>query len=550
MIVQNLSLVKGRWKYRKVIPARLRPHIDGNITEFVRWLGQGKGHPSPEILTKYAAFAAECDALIGLAEKRLAGAFDELSAETIAHIIANARSEMLEEDESGRFDDMADVQFEALNDQLSIDGVEFAANPDTDRRWNNRQEDTEGTLAVWRHEYARGQISEFVSEEAFDRCTSLGLYVDRSSIGFRSLAKAYLALLIEIGEATLKRQRGEPVPTPPPPAPKAVEQLRGVPEQTLSGLVADWWKEAKAGGRTVSTYEAYERAARQLADFLKHDDANRVSQKDVIRFKDYRLEQGVSPKTIKDGDLSGIRAVFGWGLANGRVRTNPADGVTVIKTKKVRTRSQGFTDDEAVAVLNHAYHHTRQPRESPKVANAKRWIPWLCAYTGARLGEMAQLRKKDLRLEGDTWVIVISPDAVTVKGGEFREVPLHPHLVDTGFPQFVEDADEGFLFLQPSDTTEKAIRGAWRTVKNRVTDFVREVVKDPTIQPNHAWRHRLITQARNLNIRRDVTDAITGHTTPGVAADYGDDELVAKTKAIRSLPYYPVATPPMTTDHR
>lgn len=42
-VVRNLDNVKGRWKYRKVIPVRLRPHIDGNITEFVRWLGEGTG---------------------------------------------------------------------------------------------------------------------------------------------------------------------------------------------------------------------------------------------------------------------------------------------------------------------------------------------------------------------------------------------------------------------------------------------------------------------------------------------------------------------------
>ena len=54
-------------------------------------------------------------------------------------------------------------------------------------------------------------------------------------------------------------------------------------------------------------------------------------------------------------------------------------------------------------------------REMPQTAAAKRWVPWLCAYTGARVGEMVQLRKQDLRQVGELWVLRITPEAGTVK---------------------------------------------------------------------------------------------------------------------------------------
>lgn len=538
--MRNLTNVKGRWKYRKVIPVGLRPYIDGNLTEFVRWLGEGHGHPSPAILAKYASCTAECDALIELAKKRQSGAFDELSDETITHIITNARSEILEEDEAERFDPVAEPAFEAIRAQLAEAGTRFQHNPDSDRRWNNRQEDLEGALALWRHEYARGQISAFIREETLERCLAQGLHVDPESAPFHRLARVYLELLIQTTEVRLKRQRGEVIATPEPPMQKPAAQLRKPPKQTISGLVEDWWKEAKAAGRSISTYEAYERSSRQLAEFLKHDDATIVSKEDIVRFKDYRLAQGASPKTVKDGDLSGLRALFTWGVANGRITENPAKDVKVLLQKKSRSRLKGFTDDEAVTILQHALSHKQQPREGLKTANAKRWVPWLCAYTGARVGEMAQLRKQDLRQEADTWVITISPEAVTVKGGEYREVPLHPHLIDIGFVSFVLEAEDGFLFLAPKTDTEKAKRGAWQTVKNRVREFVREVVSDEDVQPSHGWRHRMETLMRTHDVRQDVTDAITGHTTPGVAAGYGDVTLQAKADAIRKLPRYPV----------
>jgi hypothetical protein len=46
---------------------------------------------------------------------------------------------------------------------------------------------------------------------------------------------------------------------------------------SLMGLVEDWWRETKAGGMSLSTYESYRNTARKFGQFLKHDDAARVS---------------------------------------------------------------------------------------------------------------------------------------------------------------------------------------------------------------------------------------------------------------------------------
>ncbi len=59
------------------------------------------------------------------------------------------------------------------------------------------------------------------------------------------------------------------------------------------------------------------------------------------------------------------------------------------------TRPKGFTDEEAKALLEAADAH-RQGNEQPKTSAAKRWVPWLCAYTGARVGEVAQARADTL----------------------------------------------------------------------------------------------------------------------------------------------------------
>ena len=56
---------------------------------------------------------------------------------------------------------------------------------------------------------------------------------------------------------------------------------------------------------------------------------------------------------------------------------------------------------------------------------ANQWVPWICACTGARVGEIAQLRMKVFRKEEGYWIIHITPKARTVKNKEVREVPVY-----------------------------------------------------------------------------------------------------------------------------
>lgn len=197
---------------------------------------------------------------------------------------------------------------------------------------------------------------------------------------------------------------------------------------------------------------------------------------DIVHYKEFRLTK-VGAKTVKDSDLVTLKAVFGWAKANLKLPENPAIGITVKAPKRVKERQPGFTPEEAVAILKAARAYTRtNPQENPKTANAKRWLPWLCAYSGARVGEMAQLRKQDISQIDGTWFLRITPEAGTVKNREERKVPIHEHLVNEGFIRFVESSSENYLFLKIEKSSE-ALR-ALGTTKNRVRDFVRTIVKD------------------------------------------------------------------------
>jgi integrase len=314
----------------------------------------------------------------------------------------------------------------------------------------------------------------------------------------------------------------------------------------ITQLLAGWWKEAgRNGGRSISTYESYSKAVRYFVDFLGHDDAAQVTPRDVVGYKDKRLDdvnprtgKPISAKTIKDSELSGLKTIFKWGAGQHLIPGNPAEGITVATSKPKLRRSKGFTEDEAVMLLRHCMNYTQtQANEVERLINAKRWVPWVCAYTGARVGEIVQLRKADLINHGEHYEILITPEAVTVKDGEYRKVPVHPHLVETGFVDFIRSQADGYLFLKANAKGE--IRGSWNSAKNRLREFVRQVVTDPDVKPNHGWRHRFITVSRECGMSQELRRMITGHTGMGTdEREYGDPAGLYR--EICKFPHYKV----------
>lgn len=314
---------------------------------------------------------------------------------------------------------------------------------------------------------------------------------------------------------------------------------------SISGLLEGWWKEAQATGKTASTYDSYSRTVRLFTDFLKHDDATRVTPEDVVAFKDHRLSQinprtgePVSPKTVKDSDLAALKSIFGWAVGNRKLGSNPAKDITIRLGKRVRNRSTHFTTKEAAALLRAARAYSQSPNEHPSTATAKRWVPWLCAYTGARVGEMAQIRKEDVFKEDGHWVVRITPDAGPVKTKEARTIPLHAHLLEEGFLSFAQGSKSGHLFLslEPGEEVKKKLR----TLKNRLTTFARSVVTDTNVQPNHGWRHTFKTVGLEAGIEGRVLDALQGHAPRTEGETYGDVTVKAKARAIERFPRYKV----------
>jgi integrase len=192
-----------------------------------------------------------------------------------------------------------------------------------------------------------------------------------------------------------------------------------------------------------------------------------------------------SAATVKKTWLNASKTVFQWALEQKHISRNPFIGikVTVPKRKQLR-ETRAFHADEASTILIASVKitETRTAHEA-----CKRWVPWLCAYTGARPGEMTQLRGADVIERDGVHAIRITPAAGTVKGGTARTVPLHEHLIAQGFLEFVHGRGRGPLFFNPvasinnpDPTKQKKPRAA--QARQRLATWVRALgVSDPHI---------------------------------------------------------------------
>ena len=142
-----------------------------------------------------------------------------------------------------------------------------------------------------------------------------------------------------------------------------------------------------------------------------------------------------------------------------------------------------------------------------------------------------------MRREGKHWVLHVTPEAGPVKTDEARDVVCWTGKSSNGFPEFCEKSKEGYLFIDPKPD-ELGVGNAVKTVSNKVNTFVREVVKDPHVDPSHGWRHRFKTVGIEQEVEMRVLDAIQGQRSPECCTCHpAGTSLAKRPRALRAAQY-------------
>lgn len=293
------------------------------------------------------------------------------------------------------------------------------------------------------------------------------------------------------------------VPEAPSPA------APGVPfSALLSGWAADQGMNPDAKPVPRALYDR-QRTLTRLEDFLGQHDAAKVTKADAVRWKEDGQKRGLTAGTLRN-DISEMSAIWKWAIRNGKLSENPFEGIAPPKPKRRVVTRRPYTDPEAALILNAAR----------KERGVLRWLPWVCALTGARLNEIVQSDREDLIEVDGVLALRIHDDGGedgetrSLKNADSRRtVPLHWALIAEGFPDYARALPAGSPLFP--DVKPDAVFGLRSPIAGKKVSRWLKVklgLSDPHISPSHSWRHTFIDAARLAEIPQEVRSAITGHT--------------------------------------
>lgn len=311
------------------------------------------------------------------------------------------------------------------------------------------------------------------------------------------------------------------------------------PRLTLSDLFQRWKKEHLANGKSENTVKDFAQKLDTLKDYLGHEDVERISPREISEWTEYlRHEKALTAKTVGGKYLAAVKTVFQVARSKFLIENDPAKEVSITIPRRVKSRSSGFTEIEAKKILSAA---DKVFEQLSKMAHhnklACRWVPWICAYTGARAGEITQLRKEDFSVVNGIPQLAITPEAGSVKAGLYRNVPVHPHLQEIGLLDFIRDAKNGYLF-HIGGATKAEVGKRSGNARDKIAVWVRDTagISDERIQPNHAWRHRFRTLGLNAEIAPEYLGAIQGHAGRTAGESYGEYTIETLFREICKIP--------------
>jgi hypothetical protein len=127
-------------------------------------------------------------------------------------------------------------------------------------------------------------------------------------------------------------------------------------------------------------------------------------------------------RTVNDVWITAARTVFAWAQEERLITSNPFKDVRVTEPRRIKHReTDAFMPVEWRTILSAA-----SAIGTPKTIfqGAQRWVPWLCAYSGARPGEITQLRGVDVQSRGHVTAFIALPPAVPLTTLGLRQIVL------------------------------------------------------------------------------------------------------------------------------
>jgi integrase len=390
-------------------------------------------------------------------------------------------------------------------------------------------------------------ILPLVKEEAH----KLGLTFDAHAPGAREALTASLKAYRTARHEVTQRDHGAVIDTP------VLRSTTKLPSRTSMGPkslrdVFDRWKLSGDTPRSKDAVVAMNRALRQFEG--QHPT---LALTDITRdmgdtYRAWLLVNCNTPKTARDR-LTGIKSLLKYGAGTLEwTQRHTWEGLNI--KSKTTNRRRPITDTELVTLFTTTLH-TRYdlPKAAQGGKDAAYWLPLLGAYTGARLGELCQLRAVDIQTMEGIPVMVLTDDGegqrIKSEAGK-RNVPIHSELLRLGFLEYA------------TAMQSKGVDALWPALplrKDKASDFFGRWFKDfrqslelggPGKPTFHYFRHTVRPLMRRAGFSESTQDKVTGHETQGSVGTvvYDHWTLMEMREAVEAIKYPALSLPKVYRD--
>lgn len=257
-------------------------------------------------------------------------------------------------------------------------------------------------------------------------------------------------------------------------------------------------------------------------------------------FRSWLLKQPISSRTARMY-LVWIKTLLRYAYRELEIITKqPWEGLE-IELEKQQTR-RPWKDEELQKLFTQPlFTAYATPVGQKSGSDAAYWIPLIGLYTGARIGELAQLRATDISVEDGVPLLHITDagEGQCLKSAASkRSIPIHSELIRLGLLDYVKAIQaEGHTRLWPMLKVDAERPGL--QISNWFGEYRRSIGLTEKYPDFHCFRHLVRTKMSRAKIPEKVQDSITGHETQGSIGTkiYQSISFEERIEAIESITY-------------
>lgn len=380
----------------------------------------------------------------------------------------------------------------------------------------------------------------------------LGLSFNENTPGAREALKVCLSAYREALLDTTRRDAGHYIEAPRFSAQDTkVTTLQSNSSRTLRD-VFERWKASGESPRKKDSIQAMDRALRQFESQYPGLLLEDITREMGDKYRTWLRENSGTPKTARDR-LTAIKTLLRY--AHRVLEWTQRHTWEGLDIKAKTTNKRRAITAQEMSLLFSTPLHTQYalPARKQGGRDAAYWIPLIGAFTGARLGEVCQLRTADVTEVDNIPALILTDDqedqSIKSEAGH-RIIPIHSELVRLGFLGYAEAMKKAkhaslwpSLPLRSDKLSDKF--GRW------FHDFREELGLTGKGKPTfHYFRHTVRPLMRRAGFSSKIQDLITGHEIKGSVGDVVYDgvlleELIPAIESIR----YPYLSLPVVSPH-